>query len=1121
MKDVHNVLKYEWPNTIREDANPIEMAVQLLDDSSVGLAHKTPEFDRVKQETNTVLRLVVNDQNEVFNKAIGSYHLLVRNLDESLMECDDIKQLLESVTKDIHDKSDKLTELNEQSKRYADMIEILDAIDELNGVPQKIELLIQERQLYSVYDVISNSYKVAEQYNLWTIPVLGTIKSYLENQSNNLFDMIIDELQNELFLKNLNDSDEFSRKNILTSKNPKMASLRSLISESQNLENFVYNSASIDYMEIANLFNSDMDYFLLEQLHKLHERCLVLDKIGGSSGTAEDFALLFDATKNDDLRSYHYVYRLLQTASKLSRLQQVVEILVGNIQLEMHSVIRNVTAEVKASNLANITKMAKFNLLDRSPKGSDPFGMNSFHDFAVIILEDLFCSLFLKLGRVLQRHKVLSRILELLDFNPINSTYGASGRPLSSFGGPDGDLPSSNSAGYIFNLAWNTIRKEVQALINSYIYDLNYVQPGLNDALPNLKSSKSLYKVLRTKDVFKFESHNFTSMNKLRNLEDMFPGYSLSEDVQGDITANNKSPYIMSESYNAHVEMLTPLSMFNMRIILEFFLVFVATSKAMVVENSPIQFFQDFMNVTFMSYLTQKIDNEFTERVANTSHTEFNFRKELLPFESSRVVVTDYDAKVSFIPQIRIIYKNAMEFRNTLSTICAIFNTAVVFRSSYNGAALETIQLFAQTYARHFDNLISVLSVQMGHANVVGQVDGYGEASAPEFELKLWLHIPALVEVSNTLLEIIHEADVNPEQYKGWISREIEIMTTDRNLRLFEISNDDFMDDETFHQVCYLYLSATWVLSWLPAVKREAFKLPNEEGQSGVAISSSEIEELKNDWSFLESGRFEHTGRNHVNESSVAVIDNTAKKENGVSNGNGNAGSIHTSSSILLALDRSHSERFDDNVGILKKVQNEALLTLRYDIRLKCVYYICRSFKSVEWFPTAEPGDADQFISKLSKEIFHLDNKLTEMGILNKEIDLYFGLPEFLDTLMIKGSRLIRKINLFGIKRVLLNIISLQQLLRNSVLNPEAVDFSRSSRYFEMFPINEHDLMQQMKVNEYKYTRQEYKNLARMIYSSKLADGDGPAFTKTKYNDLLKFIDDNVSVTSGHGTPVP
>ena len=37
---------------LREDANPIEMAVALLDDTSVGLAHRLQEFNMLKRVPN-------------------------------------------------------------------------------------------------------------------------------------------------------------------------------------------------------------------------------------------------------------------------------------------------------------------------------------------------------------------------------------------------------------------------------------------------------------------------------------------------------------------------------------------------------------------------------------------------------------------------------------------------------------------------------------------------------------------------------------------------------------------------------------------------------------------------------------------------------------------------------------------------------------------------------------------------------------------------------------------------------------------------------------------------------------------------------------------------------------
>lgn len=49
LKEVYNTIKYDWPQMLREDANPIEMAVALLDDTSVGLAHRLQEFNMLKE----------------------------------------------------------------------------------------------------------------------------------------------------------------------------------------------------------------------------------------------------------------------------------------------------------------------------------------------------------------------------------------------------------------------------------------------------------------------------------------------------------------------------------------------------------------------------------------------------------------------------------------------------------------------------------------------------------------------------------------------------------------------------------------------------------------------------------------------------------------------------------------------------------------------------------------------------------------------------------------------------------------------------------------------------------------------------------------------------------------
>lgn len=109
---------------------------------------------------------------------------------------------------------------------------------------------------------------------------------------------------------------------------------------------------------------------------------------------------------------------------------------------------------------------------------------------------------------------------------------------------------------------------------------------------------------------------------------------------------------------------------------------------------------------------------------------------------------------------------------------------------------------------------------------------------------------------------------------------------------------------------------------------------------------------------------------------------------------------------------------------------------------------------------------------------------------------------------MIQGSFKVKKINNNGIKRVLLNISTLQQILRSLSTTPQAIDFTKSSLYFEMFTLNEFSLLNRIKSNRSEYTKLQYHNLARLIYSEKLADGNGSQFNKDKHNDLIKKIDE-------------
>lgn len=1070
MKEVYNTIKYDWPQFINDESNPIETAVALLDDTSVGLAHRLPEFTSIKDQTEAALRHVVNEHHELFNNSIGSYHLLLSSLKDSQEDSIEIKQMLESTTKDIHDRSDTLNELSQTSTRYAEMIEILDTITDVTGIPDKIDQLIIDKKIHEVYDVIANGYNTAEKYNLWSLPAMNTIQAYLDTQSNNLFDMIIDELQNEIYLKSSASSigsesehSFFSWQNLLKATNPKLSSIKTLVTELHNVEQYIYNSANLDISELTEVFAKPIHTFINTQLPKIHSHY--------SSLTGEmDYSILIDSTLTYHSESFHYIYMLLHTASKLSRLHQVVEILTASNQSEILGLVNRITEEVKQKNVAALGKLSKLRNFDQSTT-ADIIGNGNFNDHSVTILKDLFGIVFIRSLAVFQRHKIVSEIVDRIERS----------QKLQDANGP-GSAQSAKS--YDLISVWNTMKKELQALMINYIYDSNAV--NLDNANDIILSNSKIYDTVKKRDVFRFEDVSFEKTAKTPEdlgtiLHDMFPSFVLSDSVKSrSELGDSTSPFIQTDRFNAMVEVLVPKNLLNMRIILEFFLIFIAGAQRMLengeTQKGPantvaLQFFNDFMKVSFLSNVKESLQASFREYVGS-SHIKgrpTGLKLGLISLEHA-----DNDNQINEITtntNFTVIYQNALDFKRLLLNVCSVLNTSLTYREEFSNTVLEFLKTFSDTYLNYYHELLSdETAADYSHDHV-------GEK--PVLQISKWMRLPALADISGAVL--LSNSSGNSEELAALISKEIQILlyNSEGSANALYLNKDEVLDQESFHQVCYLLLTTSWILTWLPLIKKES-NYALHEGDDADKIST--VDKLRYDWSFLENGR-----------SSIIVTTGTTD---------------FSQQNIYLALNPENIMKFNDIVQTFESIRDKTLLALRYDLRSKAVYYIGNSFRQTDWVPHTEPGDADQFIGLLNKEVFSIDNKLNKFLSELEKDSIFVGLSEFLNDLIILGSRLVRKINANGIKRILLNIFTLQQMLRNLLKNPESVDFTKSSVYFDMFTANEFSFLRAVSHNsKHNYSITEFNNLARLVYSEKLADGNGTQFNKTKYADLLKKIE--------------
>lgn len=1036
LKENLNYIKYEWPQCLPEDANPIEMAIQLLDDTSVGLSHKLPDFNEIGETTSESLRRVVNEHYETFNNSIGSYHLLLSSFQQSQNDTDDIKEMLESTSKDIHDKSDILNDLNQTSSRYSEMVDILDAIDELNSTPDKVDQLVIDKKLHQVYDVIANSYAIAEKYKLWNLGAMASIKNYLEIQSNNLFDMIVDELQNEIYLKNmLSGLSGLSWESFTNSRNPKFSSLKTLIIRLNNLEQYIYNAANLDIHEIADSLGEPVHEFLDQQLPKLMKNSV--------ESKDTDYSVLIDSSSKST-NSYHYIYQLLNTASKLNRLDQCLDILSTSDQQEIHGLIFRTIEETKLKDLSETHKLKK--LIDYEDMDLDHLGGNTLSDHSVRILRDLFSLVFIKCLIVLQKQKVVRGIIDKIE--------QASNMKL-------------NNDFFDFQSNWNVMKTELQDLIISYIVkDKNIIKSG-----NNLASNQGLAQSLKSKQLFKFD--NVSHDNKNESLENLFPDL-LNINSKDNLTTENNSPYIKGESLQSNLEILVPVNIFNMRIILEFFLIFISGSNNLFndfksskspMNKSSITFFQQFMKLSFLPKLRDNFDIIFREFVGgsyfNSKVESINNNGNVEPddmnnggysingFMTDLISLDNLDnsdsknfskKKKSFM-----IYKNAFEFKKLFLILCHTLNTSLTYRNDLSDLVLQFLVKFDQTYQQLYIELLGDNHLQLNQ----------------------WVKIPALLDLSSVLLsKSPHDPD-----FKKLVDKELSIML--QNNDIFNINKDDLLEDDVVNHICYLLLTSDWLLNWLPLLRKQSNYNIFEED---ISI----VDKLKHDWDFLENGKISFNNENNKD------LDNN---------------------DIYLSLNSEKANEFDNVLFNFDRLKLQSLIVLRYDLRLKAIYYIGKSFSSEEFSLAAEPGDSDQFISKFNKELFSIENKLNNFLHEDDIEKIFLGLTDFLNDLMIKGSFLIRKINNNGIKKILVNIFTLQQMIKILTKNNNLINFLKASVYFELFTKNEIKLVEQINERKLDYLALELKNLIRLIYSEKLADKNGSSFQMSKYNDIINKID--------------
>jgi exocyst complex component 4 len=87
------------------------------------------------------------------------------------------------------------------SQNYDDMLQMLNAIEELQLVPEQLEARISEKRFLTAVDILQKALLMIRKSDMEKIGALNDLRTYLSNQEVSLTDILIEELHSHLYLK--------------------------------------------------------------------------------------------------------------------------------------------------------------------------------------------------------------------------------------------------------------------------------------------------------------------------------------------------------------------------------------------------------------------------------------------------------------------------------------------------------------------------------------------------------------------------------------------------------------------------------------------------------------------------------------------------------------------------------------------------------------------------------------------------------------------------------------------------------------------------------------------------------------------------------------------------------
>lgn len=1045
----------EWESCTSPDFSPVDLALELLDESTTGKDMRS--FQSTKRLLFDALKGSVDKHHQAFAAALPHHASMLIQLGNTQLYMKEVRAALTEAKESLGNKRADLLQMWSRRQTLEEMTRILDQIEHLKSVPDALESLISEKRLLQAAILLVRSLKTVRNSDMMEIGAIADLRNYLVSQEPALREILIDELHSHLYLKSVFTNSRWVAHTPNQQTLPKTEydlelpeSVRAVsINDSEFGENLPdrYRHFLAELAIRANDSPPDVEDHRLRGGASASSPTAAVGSVNSFGSSSNLAGIAASHNKSPESDSFAYIETLLESLAVLGKLGSALDAVAQRLPQEIYALVDSTLDEV--SERADYLK--KGTVLDAGDlrtgiediyvvsSGPNPANLGLLSSTAHTLLSaagkgrsTLLSSSSLRLA-VLEAsakqidHEILKDFFWTL-YSKLDSVAQGLGvvSEVANRIGSRRDFKDSSGAkpGQLFPLNEIVVplHAEIRTLLSDYLTDEERGSVSGRNPLASINEilREGKFGRDRSKHVFRFADGDVKLTNKaLRAHED-----ELNRVLKDTV------PGLVPGSAEASVQ---------------------ATLSAVGVDDHLINPGQhhrllikpDAFHVSVLFQPTLA----FLQRIADVLPSGMDSTK------ASSAVMDDFVLKV-YLPQLQ--EKVTEMFLHSVNGIYAFQPDTTTSRLSHQPLIKATTQLMAL-----INSLCAMLRVSPFHQENYSRliltvvVEFYQRCSTRFQELILtgqktidadpkvalaadWAQRP---DLHPCLSEIFKISEINTPKkdqlYRQETNLELNFVGEDGVVE----KNDLIGSTRNLATLGSLYTSLRWFTEALDVLKVVP-EAPLSPTTPLRLVPMSAVTPYTAGVSFLRP--------------------------------------FDPSEPLQLPLSREMSIRFDSLFETYKQLAEWVLFTIRMDIRCRAIYHLVLSMRHGNYNLEREASEPDPHIVDLNSELTKCEGHLSTAIGEREHVFAFEGIGQLLEHLLISEAKRIRLANANGIRKMIRNILALQQSIKTLTSDTRGADFDRAKKYYTLFFRTPTELIESIKVKR-EFSFEEYHVMLKLM----------------------------------------